>query len=202
MDSIIFDLDGTLWDSLDTVVDVWNDVLGKYQAGTIKKSELQALTGLPFQKIAEKLLPHLNKEQINQILDECNQSECEALKMRGGVLYPKVEETLQRLSHYRLFIVSNCQDGYIEAFYDYHKLKMYFEDYENPGRTGLSKGENIKLVIERNGLTSPVYVGDTEGDLAGAKHAGIPFVYASYGFGDVQHYDYNIKSFEELLSLF
>lgn len=67
---------------------------------------------------------------------------------------------MDRLSDtYDLFIVSNCQDGYIESFYEYHKLERYFKDYENPGRTGLSKGENIKLVIDRNNLDAPVYVG-------------------------------------------
>ncbi|WP_376752442.1 HAD-IA family hydrolase [Rummeliibacillus suwonensis] len=66
---------------------------------------------------------------------------------------------------YKLFIVSNCQQGYIEGFFQYHKLKNYFLDYEIPSRTGFAKGDNIKLIIERNKLSKPVYVGDTEGDL-------------------------------------
>lgn len=37
-------------------------------------------------------------------------------------------------------------------FFKAHKLDKYFTDYECPGRTGLSKGENNKLVIERNNL--------------------------------------------------
>ncbi len=99
-------------------------------------------------------------------------------------------------------VVSNCQHGYIEAFYKYHSLEKYFLDYENPGRTGLSKGENIKLIIKRNDLTSPVYVGDTEGDLDASEFAGVPFVYAKYGFGKVSKYDYVIENFNELLQTF
>ncbi|WP_306416999.1 HAD family hydrolase [Halobacillus sp. Marseille-P3879] len=99
-------------------------------------------------------------------------------------------------------MVSNCQDGYIEAFYKYHKLEKYFDDYENPGRTGLSKGENIQLIIDRNNLSAPVYVGDTEGDRKAAVYAGIPFVYAQYGFGQVSGYDEVIESFDELVKLF
>jgi phosphoglycolate phosphatase len=114
-----------------------------------------------------------------------------------------LEEVLQALSEkYELYIVSNCQEGYIEAFYAYHGLEKYFRDFENPGRTGLSKGENIKLLMKRNGLEAPVYVGDTAGDQKAAKDAGIPFVYAKYGFGDVEDYDYAIERFDALLEIF
>ena len=89
-----------------------------------------------------------------------------------------------------------------ETFYKYHKLENYFLDYENPGRTGLSKGENIKLIIDRSNLLKPVYVGDTESDLKASKYAGIPFVYAKYGFGDVNEYDLSIEKFDDLLNAF
>lgn len=118
-------------------------------------------------------------------------------------MYNQVEKVLEQLSeHYKLFIVSNCQEGYIETFYAYHQLDRYFLDYENPGRTGLTKGENIKLIIERNNLQSPLYVGDTEGDYQASKFAGIPFVYAEYGFGEVSGFDYSIARFDGLLELF
>ena len=42
-------------------------------------------------------------------------------------------------------------------------MAEYFEDFECAGNTGKPKGENNKLVIERNNLKSPVYVGDTQG---------------------------------------
>ncbi len=75
-------------------------------------------------------------------------------------------------------------------------------DFENPGRTGLSKGENIKMLIERTNLSNPIYVGDTEGDYNAAQNAGIPFVYAKYGFGQVSEYDEVIKTFDDLLKLY
>ena len=125
------------------------------------------------------------------------------MEKEEGTLYGNVENVLQELSQkYKLYIVSNCQDGYIEVFYKYHNLEKYFLDYENPGRTGLSKGENINLIIERNNLSNPVYVGDTEGDLKAARFAGIPFVYAKYGFGQVSEYELVIDNFEDLLRIF
>ncbi len=75
-------------------------------------------------------------------------------------------------------------------------------DFECPGYTGLPKGENCKLVMERNGFQSAVYVGDTQGDADAAALAGIPFVFCEYGFGEVEKYDYSIKKFPELLELF
>ena len=118
-------------------------------------------------------------------------------------MYDGVEHVLERLSQkYNLYIVSNCQEGYIESFYEYHALDKHFTDFENPGRTGLSKGENIQLIMERNDVAKAVYVGDTKGDHEAAKMAGLPFVYAAYGFGDADEFDYVIEEFEELLELF
>ncbi|MEK3699049.1 hypothetical protein NYE33_18925 [Paenibacillus sp. FSL R10-2199] len=56
--------------------------------------------------------------------------------------------------------------------------------------------------MERNHLSSPVYVGDTEGDRRAAEITGIPFVYASYGFGEVSSYDYVIDRLDGFLGLF
>ncbi|UQZ32185.1 HAD family hydrolase [Paenibacillus sp. PK3_47] len=205
MDSIIFDLDGTLWDSTEVVVVAWKDVLSGYPgiSNEISKEALQGIMGLQVDEVGRQLFPELEEEMQQKIMDDCCKMECQYLAEQGGGLYEELEEVLQVLSQkYKLFIVSNCQAGYIEAFYEYHKLGKYFTDFENPGRTGLSKGENIKLIMERNYLRSPVYVGDTEGDQKAAAFAGIPFVYASYGFGEVSGADYTIRRLSELLELF
>ncbi|WP_409288071.1 HAD family hydrolase [Peribacillus sp. SCS-37] len=202
MDSIIFDLDGTLWDSLDSIITAWNKVLKEYNLD-VKKEELQAVTGLQMKEIGERLFSSIEEEERTRILAECNAVECQWLGQRGGKLYDGLEDVLSYLSNkYKLFIVSNCQDGYIEAFYKFHGLERFFADYENPGRTGLPKGENIKLIMERNSLQEAIYVGDTESDRKAAETAGIPFVYADYGFGAPLSYDYKISSLQELKELF
>lgn len=205
MDSIIFDLDGTLWDPTETVVSGWNQVINSYigAANEVTIEDLQGIMGLPVPEVGRKLFPDADEDTRQKIMDECCDMECLVLSQQGGRLYARVEEVLQALSaKYKLFIVSNCQAGYIEAFYEYHQLQKYFTDYENPGRTGLSKGENIKLVMDRNHLVRPVYVGDTEGDRKAARFAGIPFVYARYGFGEVSSHDYVIDRLDGLLELF
>ncbi|WP_341302110.1 HAD family hydrolase [Lysinibacillus sp. FSL H8-0500] len=205
IDSIIFDLDGTLWDSRKTVAKSWTKVvqespLGK---GSVTEEDLSKTMGLQIKEIAAMLFHYLNEQQQLELILACCQQEQIDLLREGGILYPQLEETLVALSaRFRMFIVSNCQEGYIETFYDYHQLGKYFLDFENPGRTGLSKGENIQLIMERNNIKNAVYVGDTNGDMLAAQFAGIPFVYASYGFGQPEQYDYVIERPSDLLTLF
>lgn len=204
IDSIIFDLDGTLWNATEAICSTWGMILNKEPQidRTITISDLEYCMGLPLEKISEKLFPELSKEKREQLMEECSRLECDYLKQYGGNLYPNLEETLEQLyQKYKLYIVSNCQAGYIESFLEGHKLQKYFKDFECIGVTGLPKGENNKLIIERNQLKYPIYVGDTNADEESARWAGIPFVYARYGFGQVESYDYVIDSFKELMEL-
>lgn len=204
IDSIIFDLDGTLWNSIEGVCGAWKSVLSNYP--NIKKeitpTDMEGCMGLQIVDIGKKLFPDLDEAFQMKLMQECCGVEQVYLGEHGGSLFPKLEETLKKLAeNHKLFIVSNCQDGYIQCFFKAHKLDKYFEDFECSGVTGLPKGENNKLIIKRNNLKSPVYVGDTISDAESAKVAKIPFVYARYGFGDVEEYDYVIDSFEEILKL-
>ncbi|MDD6293931.1 MAG: HAD family hydrolase, partial [Eubacteriales bacterium] len=54
---------------------------------------------------------------------------------------------------------------------------------------------------ERNNIKNAAYVGDTQGDANAAKIAGIDFIYAEYGFGNVEEYTFAIKKFKDLLTL-
>lgn len=205
MDSIIFDLDGTLWDSRQTIATAWTTAVQQqgFPERTFTKEDIGRLMGLQIPEIAEKLFPEQSLSERKEIMEACASVDQQHIRTTGGTLFPDLEETLAELKKkYRLFIVSNCEDGYIEAFYEAHGLEAYFEDFENPGRTGLSKGENIQLIMERNSIHSAVYVGDTQGDLDAAKHAGIPFVYAAYGFGNPESFDYKIDQFKDLNTLF
>lgn len=203
-DGILFDLDGTLWDAVEGILEAWNQVIAAHSdlRGPLEYSELQGYMGLPMDEIARRMFPMCPETQQQRLLEECCQVEHEVLEKRGGKLYPQVEETLQVLSRkFPLFIVSNCEDGYIQCFFRSMGLEKYFKDIECFGATGLSKGENNKLITRRNGLKQPVYVGDTQGDSHAARQAGIPFVFARYGFGDTKDYDTAIDHFAQLVEL-
>ena len=207
IDSIIFDLDGTLWSSAKAISEAWGLVLQKHEnieKKEVTEEELYSCMGLPMYDIAAKLFPSLAENIRNQLMDELCEFENGYLEKRGGVLYDGLEETLAQLQeNYKLYIVSNCQDGYIEAFIKAHHMEKYFEDTECWGRTRAPKGVSNKILIERNNLNNPVYIGDTAGDAQSAKDAGIDFIYASYGFGEVAACDYvtDIDAFEKLVDI-
>lgn len=202
IDSIIFDLDGTLWDSTHVGAKAWTKVAQEAGiTGEITVEQLKSLYGLPTEKIAEILFPHASESVRNKIMVNSNKMQNIELKKHGGILYPSVKETLIKLKEkYRLFIVSNCLEGYIQAFLHAHGFEGVFTDFEYPGRTNLSKGKNIQLVMERNNIQSTFYVGDTKGDEIASKEANIPFVYASYGFGSSDDFDYKINAFRDILN--
>ena len=133
---------------------------------------------------------------------DCLKKECEYISNHGGKLYPGVGQLFQLLSPtVGLYIVSNCQDGYIQCFGRYTGLERYICDFECSGVTGLSKGENIRLIARRNFLRSPIYVGDTAMDEESARSAGVPFIHAAYGFGQALAPDAVIHNPLELLDI-
>ncbi len=207
IDSIIFDMDGTLWDSTPEVAIAFKKVLEEKHPEVkdeVTAERLQSLFGLPLDVIAVKLFESVSEEQAISVINECCAYECEYLAERGATLYDGLEDTLKVLSKsYKLFIVSNCQEGYIQCFFRANPhLEKYFIDFEYPGRSGKFKADNIRMVIQRNELKSPIYVGDTQGDANAAKEAGVPFVFARYGFGEVKEYEGVIDSLSELVDQF
>lgn len=198
---IIFDMDGTLWDSSKNVARSWDEVIS-YETDNklcVTVEDIQNVMGHTMTEIAEMLFSDLGKEEANLLMDKCCDYENEYLGRHGGVLYPKVEETLALLSKsYPLYIVSNCQDGYIEAFLKFYDFSRYFVDTECFGRTKKDKGSNIALLALRNQLDDAVYVGDIQGDYDSSKKAGVKFVHAAYGFGRIKERVPFIREFAEL----
>lgn len=203
-DGILFDLDGTLWDSGEGVTEGYNLAARRMGLSCVfTQDDLHGIMGLQAQQVLDRLVPELSPADQKRFQEEACRCECEILRTgRGSFLLPGVRELLDALRPLcPLFLVSNCMDGYIESFFEAHGLASYFTDFEHPGRTGLSKGENNRLIIGRNGLQNAVYVGDAQVDLEGARLAGIPFIWARYGFGSVTEYDAVLDDPRDLLSM-
>lgn len=83
----------------------------------------------------------------------------------------------------------------------YH-LEPYVKDFLCFGQTGTEKDETIRTLMERNGLKDAVYVGDTQGDADACRKAGIPFIFAGYGFGDVPEAKVRISKITDLTEMF
>ena len=198
--AVIFDLDGTLWDAAETIAPAWNAYLeGRGIQLRMSPDDCRACCGKTLPEIAAMLFPAAEPAWREAVIEGCCDAECVPLAREGGRLYPGMEEVLETLRRdYFLAVVSNCGLGYIEAFFSGNRTGRFFDDYENAARTGLSKGENIRLVMERNGIERAVYVGDTEGDRQAALRAGVPFIHAAYGYGQVRGADFTLRQLREL----
>lgn len=204
-DGIIFDVDGTLWDSTGTVALAYNAAFEETGSTDLRLNadSIRREFGKPMDEIGADLLPHLPAEEQHRVMERCMELEDAYLRRCPPSPYPGLEEALRRLQgSYRLFIVSNCQQGYIELFLQVTGLARYFEDHLCWGDTGLMKAGTIRLMAEKHQLHAPVYVGDIEADCTAAREAGAAFIWASYGFGTVSSPDYTIGSIRELPELF
>ena len=204
MDGIIFDVDGTLWNSTDSVAESWNLAVREHSSLdiTIDAEILSGLFGKTMNEIADALFSVLPEKERLELLGICFDYENRYLEEKPGILYEGVSETLAELSEkYPLFIVSNCQKGYIEVLLKTCGLSQFIKDHLCFGETQTPKSETLRTLINRNGLRDVVYVGDTQGDADACRKAGVPFIFAEYGFGDVPGAKVRIGKISELLSM-
>ncbi len=195
---IIFDLDGTLWDSTKVIKDAWNEVFSHNNLEEISEDELKSVFGLDMKKIIQTLKPNASEDILFDLIEK----EHEYLRRHRGLAYKNTVSTIKELSkNNRLFIVSNCQKGYIELFLDSYDLRDYIVDFMCWGDTLSMKGITLEKIMERNDIKNTCYIGDTSGDKSAADYAGIPFIYAAYGFGYVEDYVYRIDDIKEVIGL-
>lgn len=187
-ESLIFDIDGTLWDSRVLVAEGYNLQLQEEGLARFRTDPetLKALFGKVMTDIADALFPTLPAQERYPLMERCMARENRYLHENPcQVGYPGIRETLEALSrNHRLFIVSNSQCGYPEVCMEKLGIRELISGHLCFGDTQAPKGETIRILMERHGITSAAYIGDTQGDADAARDAGIPFVWASYGFGE------------------
>lgn len=201
IDSIVFDMDGTLWDAVDSYAVIWNVSLDQVgiKHEPVVREELLKHMGSYLDEILRSLIPDVKQQK--DLLRLVMRNESAMMPKLGGKLYPAVKELIPKLAEqYRLFMVSNCGPDGLQNFVRYNGFEDYFQDLLSHGGNGKSKTENIELLIDRYQLKSPVYVGDTQSDADSTHKAGIPFVWTAYGFGQVRDADAEIHGFDGLPS--
>lgn len=202
-DGLIFDMDGTLWDAVDSYVKIWNTTIDQcnIKRAPVTRAELIEQMGKPLDVILATLISEQDGHRP-ELLDTLMRNEAEMMPHLGGTLYPDVRRTLEQL-HGRipLFIVSNCGADGLENFLTFTGLRPLFVDWLSNGGTGLPKDANIRCLVERYNLSNACYVGDTATDEKAAQSAGTPMIWCRYGFGKVDNPDFVIDSFAQLLTL-
>jgi len=117
-DSILFDMDGTLWDAVNLYVHSWNEAFKELKIQRrVVREDLTGMMGWEGFKVLEKLLPEFETDRRKEIYRHVNDLRRKMLPEIGGVLYEGVKEGIEKLSKkYKLFIVSNCAEGIVERF--------------------------------------------------------------------------------------
>ena len=204
-ESLIFDIDGTLWDSRALVAEGYNIQLRKegLERLCVSAETLKPLFGKVMTEIADILFASIPAPERYGLMARCMDRENRYLEENEcRIGYPGVKPTLEALAKkHRLFIVSNSQRGYPELCIGKLGLKPYITGHLCFGDTGTDKGTTIRILMEKYAISSAAYVGDTEGDRQAAEKAGIDFLWAAYGFGKVTSYTEKLDSPMDLIKL-
>ncbi len=204
-ESLIFDIDGTLWDSRALVAQGYNIQLRRENLShlCVTAEDLKPLFGKVMTEIADVILAEIPEIHRYDLMERCMATENQYLHQNPCQIgYPGIRETMEKLSkNHRLFIVSNSQRGYPELCIQKLGLEAYISGHMCFGDTGTSKGKTIRTLMEKHGIQSAVYIGDTQGDYEATLEAGIPFLWCTYGFGAPDGYAAKVDSFSQLLDL-
>jgi len=203
-DSLIFDMDGTLWDAVDSYVKSWNEGAKIEEIDRVfTRSDLDHVMGWERGKVLPFMFPDKTTAEQEKIYSTINRCRVNIIPKFGGILYDGVREGIIELaSEYKLFIVSNCPKGVISQFKNWAVLQDYFVDEMEHGFNSMPKSHNMNLLMEKHRLKNPIYIGDTHGDSIDSKIASVPFAFVTYGFGTTQEYDLKFDNFKSLAEYF
>ena len=204
MDGIIFDVDGTIWDTTKVIAKAWTHAIKDHSnlGITVTVADLENLFGKTMDEIYATIFSMIPKEERYKIAEFCIEYEHRFLVKEPGKLYDGIVEAIQTLAtKYPLYIVSNCQSGYIELMLQITGLEEYFQDHLCFGDTSQPKTYTIPKIMERNGLKEAIYIGDILGDFQACEEIGIPFIHVTYGFGKVPDAKWKVDHASELVGV-
>ena len=198
-DSLIFDMDGTLWDAVQTYTDAWNLFFERNEMSQrTSKEELDGLMGMEEAQFLKIMLPEFSPDSQKKHYEQIVDLQYELIDHQGGYIYEGVLEGLDRLSKkYPLFIVSNCPEHTVEHFMRFAGIQDLIADSLAHGQNHRPKHENIMELIRRHALRKALYIGDTEGDRIQSEKASVPFVFMEYGFGQATRFHQSFNSFSD-----
>ena len=156
-ESLIFDIDGTLWDSRALVAEGYNIQLKKEGLSRycITAETLKPLFGRVMTEIADVIFADFPEKERYALMARCMETENRHLHENPcHIGYPGVRETMEELAKtHRLFIVSNSQQGYPELCISKLGLTGCITGHLCFGDTGTSKGKTIRALMEKYHIT-------------------------------------------------
>ena len=199
--ALLFDVDGTLWDTTNSTYRAENIITKKYNLPEVTKEKIQKCFGYNRVESAKVYFPTLDLDTAIEYKIEADKEKIRIINEENiDISYPRTKETLELLSKdYDLYIVSNTGNVlYLEAFVNSSDTKELFKGLVAASALQISKADAIKKVINENNIDKAIYIGDTIKDKEAAEGAGIPFIQALYGFDEDLGEQYKIKEISEL----
>lgn len=210
-DTVIFDLDGTLLNTLDDLTDSVNYTMNAYGFPCRTVEEVRCFVGNGVGRLIELSIPEgLKNPKYEKCLEDFRTYYAQNMQNKTDA-YEEIRELLEELSKrgIKLAIVSNKFDKAVKGL-----NQVYFGEYV---KVAIGESENVnrkpapdtvfKALEELNSAADKaVYVGDSEVDVKTAKNAGIPCVGVTWGFRsrevlEQEGADYIINSPWELLKI-
>lgn len=203
-DALIFDMDGTLWDAVDSYVWIWNEAFRQLDIErTFTREQMVGMMGKQFDEIINECMPDSEAQDVKKAYNKIAELQKISMPLLGGKLYENVKDGIISLSKkYKIFILSNCESYGIQQFIDYTGLNDYIIDHISFGETRMPKAMNMHFLKAKHSLQNPIYIGDTDSDAKQSKNAGIPFALVTYGFGNCENPDLKFDDFSSLRTYF
>ncbi|UGQ25669.1 HAD family hydrolase [Acinetobacter calcoaceticus] len=200
---VIFDLDGTLVDTLDDVVISLNEALGVYNYQSVTSDYVKGFLGHGGTALVSSIIKFEEKHLISEINDlYLKQYQLNLLK--NTILYPDVKNILDYFSHLKIkmAICTNKKSKFTMEILEELNIKKYFNIVVSGDTLPDKKpsGIPLKYIVNKLSMESlnTIMVGDTEIDHNSAIAADIDFIYAKYGYGEILNLSNNVNSFNEL----
>lgn len=190
-DTVVFDLDGTLMDTLEDLANAVNEILRRNGYPVRKIEEVRRIVGNGLRQTLRLCLPEgTDAEVVDRLLPDFAAYYQDHCQIRTKP-YDGIEDTLRKLcgKGYKLAIVSNKRDEAVKTL-----NKEYFQDYvkvaigenEDAGIRKKPAPDTVYQALKELGSTKEqaVYVGDSEVDKETADNAGLPCISVDWGFRD------------------
>lgn len=184
MKSLIFDLDGTLWNTEKSYYYAFTTFLNNHPnyLSQMKIDVVEKLKAITMDKMAPLLFPLETKEIQKQNILECLKYSCEYLTKQD--IKESTVNAIKNLSkEFDLYIVSNCPHEYIDIFFKKTNLKAYFKDVVSLGgftvNDDFDKSNNLKNLVLKHNLSNKdtFFIGDSHLDLDASIYANVNFIY-------------------------